>query len=114
MEALEALGDGNAGVLAVDVGEYVNQFFDVIDDDGPWRWQEWSCWTPEEVRALEVVQEFLRAACAATPRVCSEEEFIDSGWPVRIQPSAAAALGLMRTRGRFREDVEEGLPAAPP
>ena len=70
MEALEALGDGNAGVLAVGVG--------------------------------------------STPRVCSEEEFIDSGWPVRIQPSAAAALGLMRTRGRFREDVEEGLPAAPP
>lgn len=36
--------------------EYVEEFFDVINDRAPWHWQEWSCFTPDEVRALNVVQ----------------------------------------------------------
>jgi hypothetical protein len=39
MEALEALSDGDVGVRDVGVGEYVEQFFDVISDDIPWRWR---------------------------------------------------------------------------
>jgi hypothetical protein len=35
MEALVALSEGDSGVRTVGVGEYINQFFDVIDDDTP-------------------------------------------------------------------------------
>ena len=113
MEALETLSDGDEGVRAVGAAEYVNEFFDVIDDWAPWHWKEWVCFTPEEVAALDEVQQSLLAACAATPRLCSEEEFIDSGWPARIRPFAAGALELMRARGRFREDLEEDQPSLP-
>lgn len=33
MEALVALSEGSPGLRSVGVGEYVNEFFDVIDDD---------------------------------------------------------------------------------
>jgi hypothetical protein len=113
MEALETLNAGDDGIRAVGVAEYVEEFFDVIDDEAPWRWKTWTCLTPSEVAALDEVQQLLLATCAATPQLCSDEEFIESGWPVRIQPSAAKALELMRTRGRFREDFEEGRPSLP-
>jgi hypothetical protein len=111
MEALVALSEGDRGVQSVSVGEYVNQFFDVIDDDIPWHWREWSCFTPEEVAALDRVQQLLLAACAATPRTCTDDEFIASGWPAELQPAAASALELMHARGRFREDIEEEVPS---
>lgn len=111
MEALDALSEGNDGVRSVGVAEYVEEFFDVINDRAPWHWREWSCLTSDEVRALNTVQELLLAACAATPQLCSDEEFIGSGWPARIQPAATEALDLMRARGRFREDVEEDQPS---
>jgi hypothetical protein len=113
MEALETLSDGDDGVRTAGVAENVNEFFDVIDDEAPWHWQEWTCFTPGEVEALDQVQQLLNAACAATPQVCSEKVFIGSGWPARIQPPAAEALELMRARGRFREDVEEDQPSLP-
>lgn len=111
MEALEAISEGDAGVRSVGVGEYVEQFFDVINDDIPWHWREWSCFTKEEVDALDEVLRLLNAACAATPQIDTEDDFIASGWPARLQPPAARALGLMRARGRFREDVEEDEPS---
>lgn len=54
----------------------------------------------------------LNAACAATPQIDTEDEFIASGWPARLQPPAARALDLMRARGRLREDVKEDSPSA--
>lgn len=39
MEALEALSEGDSGVRTVGVGEYAEQFFDVISDDMPWHWR---------------------------------------------------------------------------
>ncbi|MCW2761738.1 MAG: hypothetical protein JWR85_1939 [Marmoricola sp.] len=113
MEALEALSEGDSGVRTLGVGEYVEQFFDVISDDIPWHLREWSCFTTEEVGALDEVLRLLNAACAATPQIDTEDEFIASGWPARLQPPAARALGLMRARGRFREDVEEESPSDP-
>jgi hypothetical protein len=98
-------------VRAAGVGEYVNQFFDTIDDDAPWHWREWPTFTAAEVTALDGVQRALLDACAATPQICRDDEFIASGWPERIKPVAAAALDLMRRRGRFREDREEGSPS---
>jgi hypothetical protein len=110
IEALEVLAGGDRGVRAVGTGEYVEQFFDTIDDNSPWRWREWSSFTAAEVSALDTVQQVLLDACAATPHSRSDEEFIASGWPERIKPVATAALDLMRRRGRFREDREEGSP----
>lgn len=60
MEALEALSEGDSGVRSVGVVEYVEQFFDVISDDIPWRWRGWSCFTTEEVEALDEVLRLLK------------------------------------------------------
>jgi hypothetical protein len=111
MESLVALGEGDLGVRSVGVVEYIEQFFDIINDDIPWHWREWSCFTTEEVEALDQVLHLLNAACSATPQMCTEEEFIASGWPTRLQPKAARALDLMNERGRFSENVEEEIPS---
>lgn len=110
IEALETLARGAQGVLVAGNSEYVNQFFDTIDDDA--RWREWSTFTSAEVAALDEVQRVLLDACAATPRVCSDGEFIASGWIERITPVATRALELMRARGRYREDRAEGSPSS--
>ena len=81
LEALVILSDGDEGVRSVGVGEYVNQFFDMIDDDSPWHWREWSCFTSQEVEAVDLVQQLLKAACKATPQKLTDDEFIGSGWP---------------------------------
>jgi hypothetical protein len=107
MEALETLSQGDTGVRSIGVGEYVNQFFDVIDDDVDPGWREWSCLTAQEVEALDRVRRLLIAACAATPRTCTDDEYIASGWPARVLQPATEAIVLMRAKGRFREDVEE-------
>ncbi|WP_200211092.1 hypothetical protein [Micromonospora coerulea] len=113
MKALEALSKRDNGVRGVGLVEYVEQLFDVIDDDVPWHWREWTCFTPHEMHALAEVQRLLRAACTATPDAQSEKQFIGSGWPIRSQPSARQALEAMRARGRLREDVEEERPSLP-
>lgn len=113
IEALETLSAGDEGVRAVGNGEYVEQFFDVIDDDVPWEWRHWSCFTPDELAALDRVQTLLRTACDATAGMDSDDEFIASGWPATIQPVARQAFDLMRLRGRFSEDVEEDEPSPP-
>ncbi|MET7710708.1 hypothetical protein [Micromonospora sp. NPDC005413] len=51
------------------------------------------------------------SACAVKPRNDTDDDFIASGWPGRIQPAARAALDVMQARGRFREDVEEENPS---
>ncbi len=111
MDALIALSEGDSGVRSVGVGEYFEQFFDVIDDRTPWRWREWSCFTAEEVQRLDAVLGLLNAACDATPGLDTDDEFIASGWPARIQPAARVALDGMMARGRFRNDVEERTPS---
>src|SRR5690348_17843672 len=83
IEALDMLARGDAGVRCVGNAEYVNQFFDTIDDDSPWRWREWSTFTAAEVIALDTVQQLLLDACAATPQLQSDDDFIASGWPER-------------------------------
>ncbi|MFD4323589.1 hypothetical protein ACFWQC_03075 [Nocardioides sp. NPDC058538] len=110
MESLETLSEGDEGVRIVGVGEYVNQFFDFIDDDIPWRWREWSTFMPDEVACLDEVHGLLKEACRQTPRDVTDVDFIASGWPERIQPAAQRALSLMTARGRFSEAVEEDQP----
>jgi hypothetical protein len=110
MEAVVALAEGDQGVRRVGVVEYVNQFFDVIDDDAPRDWRDNSCLTPEEIAALEQVHRVLKGACEATPQMVTDDEFIASGWPAKVQPAAAEALSLMQERGRFSEELEEAVP----
>lgn len=111
MDSLIALSEGNAGVRSVGVSEYVNQFFDIIDDDISRNWREWSTFTSHEVERLDQVQRLLGEACAGTPSVLTDDDFIASGWPTRIQPAALRALQTMVARGRFREDAEEERPS---
>lgn len=112
MEALVALSDGDAGVRRLGVGEFVEQFFDSINDDSPWHWRDWSCFPPEEVERLDAVHGLLKAACAARPYITTDDNyFIASGWPGRIQPAAREAPDVMQARGRFREDAEEETPS---
>jgi hypothetical protein len=113
MEALCTLSEGPDGVRAIGVVEFVEQFFDVIDDEVPWHWRSWTSFTPDEVEGIGKVLRLMNAACAATPRVDTEEEFISSGWPARIQPAAASVLERMQARGRFREDIVEDVPSLP-
>jgi hypothetical protein len=68
IEALETLADGEEGVRAAGVVEYVEEFFDVIDDRAPWHWKEWSTFTPEEVIAIDRVQQLMLEACAGDTR----------------------------------------------
>jgi hypothetical protein len=110
IESIEVLSEGDEGVRSVGVGEYVNQFFDIIDDDISWGWREWSTFTPEEVDLLDKVHGLLKEACRQTPQVLTDDDFIASCWPTLIQPTARRALNLMTTRGRFREDIEEEQP----
>ncbi len=111
MEALDLLADGDEGVRSAGNAEYVNHFFDFIDDDVPLQWREWSTLTADEVAALDKVLRALLDACAETPAVCTDDEFIASGWPERVKQIAGAALALMRARGRFHEEYEEDSPS---
>lgn len=111
MDALVALSGGNAGVRSVGLGEYVEQFFDIISDDIPWHWRDWSCFMPTEVELLDAVHGLLVTACRETRLANSDDVFIASGWPVRIQPAARSALETMEARDRFRADIEEETPS---
>ena len=118
IEALETLAEGDDGLRSMGVGEYVEEFFDIIDDRSRARWRTWSVFNAEEVHALSVVHDLLVQACAETPQVPTpggifaddNEDFIRTGWPLRIQPAASAALDLMLARGRFSEEQEEVEP----
>lgn len=93
--------------------EYINEFFDVIDDASPWGWRSWGCFTADEVQALDAVLQVVTAACEAMPQLVSEHDLAASGWPSRIGSAATSALLLMQSRGRFREDAEEDDPSLP-
>jgi hypothetical protein len=101
MEVLEPLAEGDEGVRSRGNVDYVNGFFDFIDDETPWDWRTNSTLVPAEVAALDEIQRLLLDAVAATGKICSDDDFIASGWPERIRPVAAEALSLMRRRGRF-------------
>jgi hypothetical protein len=113
LESLEILARGDDGVRELGNADYVNQFFDWIDDEAPWDWRAYSTWTPSEVAELDEVQQQLRRACDETPRICTDEEFISSGWPERVAPVAVRALAVLRQRRWFREDAEEDSPSNP-
>jgi hypothetical protein len=73
IEALKTLAEGDDRVRSMGVGEYEEEFFDVIDDRSPGRWRTWSVFNADEVRALGVVHDLLVRACDETPQVPTPE-----------------------------------------
>jgi len=114
IDAVDVLAHGADGVRAASTAEYINMFFDVVDDDMPGDWRDLSTYTGAEVTELERLLRLMMDAVAAIPKICRDDEFIASGWPERIQPVAAIALATMLRRGRFSEDVEEEVPSLGP
>lgn len=111
IEAVLNLAYGKTGVLDVGFAEYFNTFYDWMPAYDEGEVYPNSAMTHDECAALERVRRVVDAACDATPNDMSEEEFIRTGWPARIQPVAREALELMARRGRFAEDREETEPS---
>lgn len=110
IEALEVLADGDDGVRTVGTVDYVDYFFDIVDDRRP-NWRELSTYTAAEIAELQSVHDLLVEACDATDKMISDDDFIASGWPERIKPVAAHALSLLLGRGRFSDEREEPSPS---
>jgi hypothetical protein len=113
LDAVSLLAEGDSGVRAVGANEWVNQFFDVLDDDAPWAGRSWSVFTPDEVTLLGAVHDRLQDVCQSTPQILVDDDFIAAGWPARIAPLARQAELHVQARGRFSEDAEETEPGRP-
>lgn len=111
MDAIDGLSDGDDGLQGVGTVEYIEMFFDVVDDDG--RWRTWSTLTADEVEQVDHVRAVLEEACADRTWT-GDQDVAASGWPQRIQPVAARAAALMFARGRFSEHLEEAAPGDAP
>jgi hypothetical protein len=113
IEAVQLLAEGDAGVRSVGANEWINQFFDIVDDDSPGQWRSWSVWTREEVMRLGELHDLVLEVCRQTPQVLDDDMFVAAGWPSTIAPAARAAETVLRARGRFSEDAEETEPPHP-
>ncbi|NHC16096.1 hypothetical protein [Motilibacter deserti] len=110
IEAVDVLARGDVGVRAVGANEWVNRFFDIIDDESPHDWRLWSVLTPHEVDVLRRVHDELVEVCRRTPSVLDDDQFIAEGWPERLAVTAATAQRVLLARGWFDEDIEEREP----
>jgi hypothetical protein len=113
IDAVRLLAAGDAGVRSVGANEWINQFFDVVDDDAPGRWRSWPVWTGEEVARLGELHDLVREVCRRTPQVLDDDEFVAGGWPSAIAPAARAAETALLARGRSGEDTEDPEPGDP-
>lgn len=111
MEVVEVLAGGDAAVSEVSFGNYFEFFYDWIPHRDSGGMYENSAVTSEERALLQRVSTLLDDASDDVPPEMTEEAFIATGWLGRIQPVAIEALALMRARGRFSEDREEGTPS---
>jgi hypothetical protein len=114
MEIIGGLADGDVYVRTVGFSEYFEAFYDWIahrDDGGM---QSNSTISPDDFAVLGELSALLDDACNDTPRNMTDEEFISSGWPRRLQLGAEKALVLMRARGRCSEDEAEQAPSHTP
>jgi hypothetical protein len=110
IEALELLAEGETGVRSVGANEWVNQFFDIIEDDPPGDWRTWPVLTGQEVAVLANVHDALLEICQRTPGTLDDSDFIGGGYPSEIALLARRAVDELLARGRFSEDVEETEP----
>ena len=113
MEVVETLADGDDGVRWVGIHEYFESFYDWIPHREDGAICSNSAITADEQALLLEVSNILDDACDTTPGGMTDDEFIATGWPKRVQPVALKALILMRERGWFCEEQEEDAPSIP-
>ena len=107
MEAVHTIADGEEGVRREWPDEYFESFYTSIPHHNDGQMQPNSAIALGEQTGLLGLSAILDEACDATPKIMSADEFIDTGWPKRVQPMAQKVLRLMRARGRCSEDREE-------
>ena len=111
MEAVHTIADGEEGVRREWPDDYFENFYTWIPHHSDGNMPSNSTIGPEERTGLLELSAILDKACDATPKIMTADEFIDTGWPKRVQPIAQKVLRLMLERGRFSEDQEETEPS---
>ena len=110
MEELYGLAEWEESLRNVGFGEYFETFFDVFPYEGePY---PNGAMIQAEREAVRRVHRLMVEACKATPKMMSDDAFITTGWPQRIEPVAEEALRLMLKRGRFSDEHEEAEPSS--
>jgi hypothetical protein len=108
LECFEYLADGDEAVRTLGFKEYFELFFDQFPYDGAW---SLATLNDAEIRATQEVLDMMRIALEATPSSMTEEDFIQSGWPERVQPLAKCAVETFLRRGKSNEEAEEIEPS---
>ncbi|MDF3215004.1 hypothetical protein EN962_16435 [Mesorhizobium sp. M7A.F.Ca.CA.001.09.2.1] len=109
-EILEILTDCDDGVDLVGIKGYFYLFEDFLHR--PSIEAGTSALSKDERAIVLEIAEFLEAASETNPDF-TKAEFIDSGWPGKIAPTAREARTLFLRRGLFSEKVEELEPGQP-
>lgn len=111
MELAEMLADGDEAVRLMGTTDYFERFYDFVphrDDGVPF---------PNDAMTADGHTALLRL-CKVMDDACDDagamepDEFIDTGWPPRVQTIARALFELMARRGKFSEDFEEQQPSS--
>ena len=108
LECFEYLAKSDEAVRTLGFREYFELFFDQFPYDGAW---SLATLDDAEIRATQEVLDMMRMALEATPSNMAGEDFIQSGWPERIQPLAVRAVQTFLTRGKSNEEAEEIEPS---
>lgn len=95
IDVVEIWADGEDGVRKVGFSDYFEYFYDLIPhrDDGVMPSN--SAITADEHSMLQALRRLIDDACDATPRHMTDDEFIATMWPKRIQSLALETLNLM-------------------
>ncbi|MER9581753.1 hypothetical protein [Mesorhizobium sp. M0276] len=109
-EILEILADCDDGVDLVGIKGYFNLFEDFVHR--PSIEAGTSALSKDERAIVLEIAEFLEAASETNPDF-TKAEFVESGWPARIAPTARDARALFLRRGLFSEKIEEAEPGQP-
>lgn len=108
IEVVEVLASGDDGVRYVGPAEFFEAFYDFIPHHSDHAMYPNSAISPAERKALKVLSAILDQACDSIPRNLEIEEFIETGWPKKIQNVAQNVHSLMIQRGYLSEEkVEE-------
>ena len=111
MEVAEMLADGDEAVRLMGATDYFERFYDFVrhrDDGVPF---PNDAMTADEHTALQRLSKVMDDACDDAGGM-EPGEFIDTGWPARVQTIARALYELMARRGKFSDDIEEQQPSS--
>ena len=111
MEVAEMLADGDETVRLMGTTDYFERFYDFVphrDDGVPF---PNDAMTADEHTALQRLSKVMDDACDDAGGM-EPDEFIDTGWPARVQTIARALYELMARRGKFSDDIEEQQPSS--